>query len=68
MDENDRLWEEAKKDFPYDPALQQVRYARLKIAEQTKGMTPKQFVEYINAKAKKVLKEAQARKASRGRK
>jgi hypothetical protein len=51
----DKLWEKVKKDFPKDPALQQVHYARLRIHEETKGMTSKEFVKYIKAKAKKVL-------------
>ena len=29
--EEDKLWEKVKRDFPYDPALQEVHYARLKI-------------------------------------
>jgi hypothetical protein len=43
MEENDELWKKAKKDFPNDPALQEVHYARLKIHEQTKGMSDKDF-------------------------
>jgi len=35
-----KLWEKVKRDFPQDPALRQVHYARLKIHEETKGMTP----------------------------
>lgn len=49
------FWEKVKKDFPKDPALQEVHYARLRIHEKTKGMTPQKFVEYIKAKARKVL-------------
>jgi hypothetical protein len=51
----DVLWEKVKKDFPEDPALQEVHYARLKIHEETRGMTSEEFVEYIKAKAKKVV-------------
>lgn len=57
MEERDELWEKVKKDFPNDPALQEVHYARLRIHEQTKGMTSKEFVNYIKAKAKEVLKQ-----------
>ena len=39
MREKDELWEKVKKDFPCDPALQEVPYALLKIHEQTKGMS-----------------------------
>jgi hypothetical protein len=55
MNKKDKLWEKVKKDFPKDPALQEVHYARLRIHEETKGMTSKEFVKYIKAKAKKVL-------------
>ena len=58
MKQKDRLWEKVKKDFPKDPALQEVHYARLKIHEETKGMTSEEFVRYIKAKTKKVLKES----------
>jgi len=57
MKKKDRLWEKAKKDFPKDPALQQVHYARLKIREETKGMTSEEFVRYIKARSEKVLRE-----------
>jgi hypothetical protein len=53
----DKLWEKVKRDFPKNPALQEVHYARLRIREETKGMTPKEFVKYIKAKAKKVLEQ-----------
>jgi len=55
MNKKDKLWEKVKKDFPKDPALQEVHYARLRIHEETKGMTPEEFLRYIKAKAKKVL-------------
>jgi len=47
MKKEDVLWEKVKKDFPEDPALQEVHYARLKIHEETRGMTSEEFVEYI---------------------
>lgn len=53
----DKLWEKVTKDFPKNPTLQEVHYARLRIHEETKGMTPKEFVKYIKAKAKKVLEQ-----------
>lgn len=55
MKKKDELWEKVKKDFPKDPALQAVHYARLRIHEETKGMTSEDFVRYIKAKAKKVI-------------
>ncbi|MGC8927776.1 MAG: hypothetical protein ACP5QK_07605 [Myxococcota bacterium] len=51
------LEEEVKREFPDDYALQQVHLGRLIIEEKTKGMTPKEFVKYIKAKAKKVLEQ-----------
>ena len=51
----DKLWEKVKKDFPKDPALREVHYARLRIHEETKEMNTEEFVRYIKAKAKKVL-------------
>ena len=52
MKDKDKLWEKVKKDFPNDPALQEVHYARLKIREETKNMSSKQFIEYIRENAK----------------
>lgn len=57
MREKDKLWEKVKKDFPRDPALQEVHYARLKIHEQTKEMSDQEFVKFIRMKAEKLLKE-----------
>lgn len=53
----DKLWKKAKKDFPKDPALAEIHYARLKIHEATKGMSTEEFIKYIKAKAKKVLEQ-----------
>jgi len=55
MNKKDKLWEKVKKDFPKVPALREVHYARLRIHEETKGMTLEEFVRYIKTKAKKVL-------------
>ncbi len=55
MKDKEKLWEKAKKDFPCDPALQEVHYARLKIHEQAKEMTDREYVEFIKIKAKKVI-------------
>jgi len=57
MREKDKLWEKVEKDFPCDPALQEVHYARLKLHEQTKGMSDQEFVRFIRMKAKKVIKK-----------
>jgi len=56
MGEKDKLWEKVERDFPYDLALQEVHYARLKIHEQTKGMSDQEFVKFIRMKAEKVIK------------
>ena len=52
MKKKDDLWEEVKKDFPSDPALQEIHYARLKLHEQTSGMSDKEFINFIKLKAK----------------
>ena len=51
----DKLWEKVKRDFPCDPALREVHYARLKIQEQTKGMSEQEYIKFIKMKAKKVI-------------
>jgi len=53
----DKLWEKVKRDFPKNPTLQEVHYARLKIHEETKGMSCEEFVRYIKTEARKVLKQ-----------
>jgi hypothetical protein len=53
MAEIDELWEQVKKEFPKDPALQEVHYARLKIHEQTKGMSDKEYITFIKMKVKR---------------
>lgn len=57
MKKKDESWEKIKRDFPKDPALQEVHYARLKIHEETKGMSSAEFIKYIKDKAKKVLEQ-----------
>jgi len=53
MKDRDKLWDKAVKDFPGDPALQEVHYARLKIHEETRGMSDEEFVHFIKDQAKK---------------
>ena len=55
MKGQDVLWKKVNKDFPNDPGLREVHYARLRIHELTKGMSSTEFVKFIKAKAKKVL-------------
>ena len=55
MKTKDKLWEKVKKDFPNNPSLQEVHYARLRIHEETKGMSAQEFVRYIKDRAKEVL-------------
>ena len=38
--EKKQLWDEVKKEFPDDEAMQQVHYVRLHHHLQTKGMSP----------------------------
>ena len=57
MKEKDRLWEKVKKDFPKDPALQEVHYARLRIHEKTKKMSNQEYIQFIKEKAKDVLEQ-----------
>jgi hypothetical protein len=64
MKEKDVLWEKAKRDFPKDPALQEIHYARLRIHEETKDMTPEEYINYIKSKAKKILKQESDHKMS----
>ena len=52
MKKRDELWEKVQRDFPEDPALQQVHYARLRISEKTRGMSDEEFVEFIRAQAR----------------
>jgi len=52
-----KLWKKVKKDFPKNPVLQEVHYARLKIHEETKGMSDKEFISYIRREAEKVIKQ-----------
>jgi hypothetical protein len=52
-----KLWKKVKKDFPKNPVLQEVHYARLKIREETKGMSDKEFISYIRREAEKVIKQ-----------
>ena len=55
MEKDKKLWDKVERDFPEDPALQQVHYARLKIHEQTKGMSVKDYFEFIKQKARKII-------------
>ena len=59
--DRDELWEKAVKDFPEDPALQEVHYARLKIHEETRGMSDEEFVEFIKNQAKSGRSRARQR-------
>ena len=52
-----KLWEKVEKEFPNDPALQEVHYARLKIHKQTEGMTVEEYIKFIKTKANKVIGE-----------
>jgi len=53
MKDRDELWDKAAKDFPGDPALREVHYARLKIHEATRGMSDDEFVRFIKDQAEK---------------
>jgi hypothetical protein len=55
MKEKDELREKVKKDFPCDPALQEVHCARLKIHEQTKDMSDREYIEFIKIRAKNLI-------------
>ena len=47
-----KLWEEVKREFPADPALQEVHFARLYIDELTKDMPSEKRRKFIKALAK----------------
>jgi hypothetical protein len=53
-EKKDELWEKVKKEFPKNPTLQDVHYARLKIQEETKGMSYQKYIQYIQARAQEV--------------
>lgn len=55
MNKWNKILAKVKKDFPKDPALREVHFARLIIHEKTKEMSAAEFVKYIKVKAKKVL-------------
>ena len=55
LEKEKKLREKVERDFPKDPALQEVHYARLKIHEQTQGMSIAEYIEYIKRKARKVI-------------
>jgi hypothetical protein len=57
MKPEDKLWEKVKRDFPKNPSLQEVHYARLKIQEETRGMSNREYVAYIKAKAKEIIEK-----------
>lgn len=52
MKKKDDLWDQVQKDFPNDPALQEIHYARLKIHQQTNEMSDEEYIEFIRKKAK----------------
>ena len=49
-----KLWEEVKREFPADPALQDVHFSRLYIDELTKDMSPEKRRKFIKALAREV--------------
>lgn len=49
-----KLWEEVKREFPADPALQEVHFARLYIDELTKDMSSEKRRKFIRALAGEV--------------
>jgi len=49
-----KLWEEVKMEFPADPALQEVHFARLYIDELTKDMSSEKRRKFIKALAREV--------------
>lgn len=49
-----KLWEEVKREFPADPALQEVHFARLYIDELTKDMSSEKRREFIKTLARAV--------------
>lgn len=49
-----KLWEEVKREFPADPALQEVHFARLYIDELTKDFSSEKRRKFIKALAREV--------------
>lgn len=64
MKKKDELWEKAVRDFPEDPALQEVHYARLRIQEGTRGMSDAEFLEFIEAQASKARRNTSKQELS----
>ena len=57
----DLIWNRVKRDFPHSRLMQNVHYAQLKIREETKGMSDKEFIDYIHAEANKGFKQKKAK-------
>ena len=53
---------------PNVPGTSKIREDRAESCQKLEGMTTEQFINYIGAKAKKVLREARAKKPSGGQK
>jgi len=57
-----KLWEEVKREFPADPALQEVHFARLYIDELTRDMSSEKRRNFIKALTREVEVTKRARR------
>ena len=51
-DQKEQLWKEVLKDFPDDEMMQQIHYVRLLHYYQTKGLSPREFIQFFEKKEK----------------
>ena len=49
--ETEELWEEARREHPGDPMMQEIRFVRLRQAMQTKGMAADERIRFFNSLA-----------------
>jgi len=43
----ENLLEEVKKEFPHENSLQELHLIRLQIREETRGLSPQEYIRYI---------------------
>jgi len=49
--EEERLWQEVREDFPHDLLMQEIHFVRLKLQLQMEGLSPEEQIRYINSYA-----------------
>jgi hypothetical protein len=51
--EKEQLWEEVRKEFPDDQMMQEIHYVRLLHHHQTKGLSPREIIQFFESSEKK---------------